>query len=110
MTRWKRSERRDTAAHIVKVAAKLPVADISQNWEIDTFLGGEQTDEHDEFAEGEAAFSFLPRTTDKIAVIAINEEKLANLGGRFRFECLLNSILKKVRTFWLTEYIELAFQ
>lgn len=72
----------------MKVAAKLPVADISQNWEIDTFLGGEQTDEHDEFAEREAAFSFLPRTTDRIAVVAINEEKLASLGSRLRFEWL----------------------
>jgi hypothetical protein len=76
----------------VKAGAKLPLADISQNWEIDTLLGGEQTEEHDEFAEGEAAISFTPRTTDKIAVIAIHEK----LGGRFRFERLLNSMLKKV--------------
>jgi hypothetical protein len=62
-------------------------------------LGGEQTEEHCEFAEGKAAISFIPRTTDKIAVIAIRERKLANMGGRPRFERLLNSMLKVMKRF-----------
>jgi hypothetical protein len=65
------------AANIVKAAAKLSAADISQNWGVDITLGGEQTEEHDELAEGEAAFSSIPRTANKLAVIAI-QEKLAD--------------------------------
>jgi len=64
--------------------------DIDQNWGFDIILAGEQTEERDELADGEAAFSSIACIANKLAAITI-QEKLADRGGRcrFRFECLL---------------------
>jgi hypothetical protein len=82
--------------------------DSDQNRGFDITLAGEQTEERDELGDGEAAFSSIPRTANKLAAIIpfrkswpIREVVVVSVSSVF---------WKKVRTFSLTEYIELAFQ
>jgi hypothetical protein len=85
------------AAYIVKVGMMLPVSNISQNWEVDTNCGEQET-KHDEFDKGKrnrSAVLFWCQT-NTLSDISRQELKLADLKGRFRFERLLNSKLKDV--------------
>jgi hypothetical protein len=45
--------------------------DSDQNWGFDIILAGEQTEERDELADGEAAFSSIPCIANKLAAITI---------------------------------------